>query len=34
MQFIKVEGTVTDIHMVPELGNAAPAYGLSCFPDV
>lgn len=32
--FMKAEGTATDIHMVPELGNAAPSYGLSCFPDV
>ncbi len=32
--FIKAEGTATDIHMVPELGNASPAYGLSCFPDI
>jgi hypothetical protein len=32
--FMKAKGTATDIHMVPELGNAAPAYGLSCFPDI
>ena len=32
--YMKAEGTATEIHMVPELGNAAPAYGLSCFPDV
>lgn len=34
MRFLKTQGTATDIHMVPELGNAAPAYGLSCFPDI
>jgi hypothetical protein len=34
MAFLKSNGTVEDIHMVPELGHAAPSYGLSCFPDI
>ena len=32
--FLQDQSACTDIHMVPELGHAAPAYGLSCFPDV
>lgn len=32
--YLKAEGTAKAIHMVPELGNASPAYGLSCFPSV
>ena len=32
-RFIKAHGD-GDIFVVPELGNANPAYGLSCFPDV
>jgi len=28
------EGTAREVYVVPELGHAAPAYGLSCFPDV
>jgi len=31
---LKAGSTAADIYVVPELGNAAPAYGLSCFPDV
>ena len=31
--FVKANGE-GDIFVVPELGNAHPAYGLSCFPDV
>ena len=34
MAYVKDRSGCTDIHMVQELGNAAPAYGLSCFPDV
>ena len=32
-RFIKANGE-GEIFVVPELGNANPAYGLSCFPDV
>ncbi|MCF7689303.1 MAG: hypothetical protein K9M98_00865 [Cephaloticoccus sp.] len=32
--FLQNQSACADIHMVPELGNAAPAYGLSCFPDI
>ena len=32
--WLKARGTAQEIVVVPELGNAAPAYGLSCFPDV
>jgi hypothetical protein len=31
---LKAGSTAADIYVVPELGNTAPAYGLSCFPDV
>lgn len=32
--WLKVNSTQREICVCPELGNAAPAYGLSCFPDV
>ncbi|MCC6414525.1 MAG: hypothetical protein IT582_01250 [Opitutaceae bacterium] len=32
--WLRANGTIREICVCPELGNAAPAYGLSCFPDV
>lgn len=32
--WLHANGTAREICVCPELGNAAPAYGLSCFPDV
>ncbi|MEZ5412736.1 MAG: hypothetical protein R3F03_00345 [Opitutaceae bacterium] len=32
--WLKTNSTQREICVCPELGNAAPAYGLSCFPDV
>lgn len=32
--WLKANSTQREICVCPELGNAAPAYGLSCFPDV
>lgn len=32
--WVQAHSTETDLVVCPELGNAAPAYGLSCFPDI
>ncbi|MBP7141249.1 MAG: hypothetical protein KBA71_05035 [Opitutaceae bacterium] len=32
--WVQTHSTQLEVNLCPELGNAAPAYGLSCFPDI